>query len=105
MKKKVVDARLPGRFGKMTAEELDAEVAQYDEPFVAIRQSKPLTAADRTAHRRARRKASDAKNGAAALRVLITVEKSLLRRADSYARSKGISRSELIAKGLQSLGV
>lgn len=105
MKKKVVDARLPGRYGKMTAEELDAEVAKYDAPFVAIRESQPLTGADRTELRRAKLRGRRAKPAEAARRVLIRVEPGLLRRADSYARRKGLSRSALVAKGLESLGV
>jgi hypothetical protein len=103
MKRIIVDPLLPGRYGKMTAEELDAEVARYDAPFVALKESKPLSAADRAVLRRARKKGGRPRVGEGANRVLITVERGLLRRADSYAKRKGMSRSELIARGLKSI--
>lgn len=103
MKGQPVNPRLPGRYGKMTAEELDAEVAKYDEPFVAIRESKPLAQKDRRQLRRAKSKGGRPRVGQGAKRVLITVERGLLRNADSYAKQRGISRSELIAKALRSI--
>lgn len=102
MRKKVVDSRLPGRYGKMTAEELDAEVARFDRE-IPESEMKPLSAADRAVLRRAKKKGGRPRVGEGANRVLITVERGLLRRADSYARRKGMSRSELIARGLKSI--
>jgi len=103
MKGKIVDPRLPGRYGRMTSEELDAEVAPYDEPFAALRESKPLSPADRALLRRAKRKGGRPKVGQGAKRVLITVERGLLKKADAYAKGKGMTRSELIARGLRSV--
>src|SRR5689334_4541632 len=103
MRGRVVDPRLPGRYGKMTAEEFDAEVARYDEPFVAFRESKPLNKTDRALLRRADRKVGRPRIGRGARRVLITVERGLLKEADAYAKSNGLSRSELIARALRSV--
>jgi hypothetical protein len=47
------------RFMEMTDEQRDAEVARFDQPFVALRESKPLTRAQRAVLRRAKRKAGD----------------------------------------------
>ena len=101
--RRVVHHRLPGRYGETTAEELDAEVARYDEPFVAFRESKPLNKSDRDLLRRAGRKVGRPKIGRVARRVLITVERGLLKKADAYAKTQGLSRSELIARGLRSV--
>ena len=103
MKRKIIYSRLPGRYGKMTAEDLDAEVARYDEPFVALTECKPLSAKGRKILQRAKRKGGRGRIGEGAQRVLITIERGLLRKADSYARNQGISRSELMAKGLMSI--
>ncbi len=102
MRKKAVDSRLPGRYGNMSDEELDAEVARFDRE-IPLSEMKPLTSAMRAVLRRAKRKGGRPRIGEGADRVLITVERGLLRRADSYAKRKGISRSQLIARGLQSV--
>lgn len=102
MKRKVVDVRLPGRYGKMTAEELDAEVARFDRE-IPQSQMKPLTRAQREVLKRARRKGGRPRIGQGARGVLITAERGLLNRADLYARTKGLSRSKLIARGLKSI--
>ena len=53
--KKPVDHLLPGRYARMDAAELDAEVAKFDQEFIADT-AKPLTAEERKRDRRARRK-------------------------------------------------
>lgn len=98
--KKPIEPLLPGRYGRMDAVELDAEVAKFDQEFIA-ETAKPLTAKERNRDRRARRKRGRARIGAGAKRVLITIESSLLRRSDVYARKHGLSRSALITRGLE----
>lgn len=100
MNPKPVNPNLPGRYGKMTAEELDAEVAQFDEPFVGT-PGQPLTPAQKAQHRRARLKAGRPRVGKGAKRVLVTIERSLLGRTDKFARKHGLSRAQLIARGLE----
>lgn len=102
MTRKIVNPRLAGKYGKMTAEELDAEVARFDRE-IHERELKPLTRAMKAALRRARNKGGRPPVGEGAQRVLITVERGLLRKADSYAKSRGMNRSELIAQGLRSI--
>jgi hypothetical protein len=50
--------------------------------------------------RKVKRRRGRPKVGAGAQRVQFTVERSLLGRADRFARARGLSRSELIAEGL-----
>jgi hypothetical protein len=98
--RRIVNSRLPGRYGEMTAEELDAEVARFDQE-IPENQMKPLTPGMKADLRRAKR--GRPRIGRGARRVLITVERGLLSRADSYAKNNGMSRSELIAHGLKSV--
>lgn len=98
--KKPIAPFLPGRYGRMDAAELDAEVAKFDHEFLADT-AKPLTAEERKRDRKAGRKRGRPRIGAGAKRVLVTIESSLLRRSDVYARRHGLSRSALIARGLE----
>ncbi len=50
--------------------------------------------------RKVKRRRGRPRVGAGAERVQITLEGTLLQKADQFARAKGISRSELIAEGL-----
>jgi hypothetical protein len=86
------------RFMRMTDAERDAEVARFDTESVGT-PGKPLNAAQKAQHRRAKR--GRPRRGAGAKRVLVTIERGLLGRADDVARRRGISRSELIAEGLE----
>jgi hypothetical protein len=85
-------------YNKMTAAELDAAVERFDRESP---EGKPLTAAQKTQHRRAKRRVGRPVVGKGAERVTITMERSLLRAADRFARETNISRSELIAKGIR----
>lgn len=55
MKNGVVDLLLPGRYGRMSAAELDREVEVFDCESIA-ETARPLSAADQARLRRARRK-------------------------------------------------
>ena len=99
-RKKVVEPLLPGKYGQMDAGELEAEVAKFDQEFVA-EAAEALTAQERVRDRRARRKRGRPRVGDGVKRVLITIESSLLRRSDVYADKHGLTRSALIARGLQ----
>lgn len=97
MKKKPLNPTLPGKYGKMTAEELDAEVARYDDPGVAQREFKRSTAAQRAAHPKKRavgrpRKPRDQK----AVPVLITFEPKLLSELDARAKAERTTRAGLV---------
>jgi hypothetical protein len=101
-KKKVVAPSLPGRYGRMDAADLDTETAKFDQEFIADTAS-ALSRQERTRDRNARRKRGRPRIGNGAQRVLITIESSLLRRSDDYAKKHGLTRSALIGRGLQVL--
>jgi len=97
---KPVEPLLPGRYARMDARELDEEAAKFDQEFIA-QTARPLTAKERIRDRRASRKRGRPRVGGGARRVLVTIEASLLRRSDVYADKHGLTRSALIARGLQ----
>ena len=101
-RKKLVDHSLPGRYGRMDAAELDREAAKFDQEFIA-QTARALTAEERIRDQRAKRKRGRPQVGNGAKRVLITIESTLLRRSDAYAHKIGLTRSALIARGLQAL--
>jgi hypothetical protein len=101
-RKKSVDPLLPGRYGRMAAAELDQEVAKFDEEFI-VETAQPLTVKEHIQDRRAKHKRGRPRVGGGARRVLVTIEASLLRRSDVYAKKHGFTRSALIARGLEDL--
>ncbi|HEV3256649.1 MAG TPA: hypothetical protein VG013_07220 [Gemmataceae bacterium] len=100
--KKLVEPLLPGRYGRMDTADLDKEVAKFDQEFIA-ETGQPLTDEESVHDQRARRKRGRPRVGSGVKRVLITIESSLLRRSDVYANQHGLSRSALIARGLEAL--
>jgi len=90
------------RWSEMTTKELEDATKKYDQPFVALRESKPLTKKDREIHRRARLRGRPPV-GKGAKRVLITMERGLLKRVDDAAMRWGMNRSQLIAQGVAAL--
>jgi hypothetical protein len=86
----------------MTAEQLARATKKYEAPFGGWEEFKPLTAKDRQIHRLARRRGRP-RIGRGAAKVYISMEKDLLKEADSYARKHGMSRSELIATGVRAV--
>src|SRR5438067_1939411 len=101
-RKKFVEPLLPGHYGRMDAAKLDEQVAKFDQEFIADT-ARALTAKERVRDRRARRKRGRPRVGNGATRVLITIESSLLQRSDAYAEQHGLTRSALIARGLEAL--
>jgi hypothetical protein len=75
---------------------------RYDAEFVADDESRPLTAAEREVHRKAR-KVGRPKLGKGSQVVSLSVEKELLARADAYAKRQGLGRSEMFILGLKEL--
>ena len=59
-----------------------------------------MTPADTRALTRAARKGGRPRIGAGAQRINITVERTLLKKADAYARKRGLTRAALVAEGL-----
>lgn len=70
-------------------------------PRRRLARSRPLNASERRQWRRFKAKAGRPRVGRGARTISLTVEKSLLGRADAYAKRHGISRAKLVALGLQ----
>ena len=88
-------------YAQMSTAELAAATAEYDREWTGCGlPGKPLTAAQRALHRRAKRRGRPTV-GKGAKRVLITVERSLLAEADAYAKKHKMNRSQLIAASLR----
>lgn len=84
----------------MTAKELAAASAPFDQPMV-VDQSRPLTADEQKRWNRVRRKRGRPKVGKGFKRVSLSIERGLLARANALAKQRRISRSKLIALALQ----
>jgi|SRR5437868_661991 hypothetical protein len=95
-KKKPLVSGLPGRFSRMTREQLDAESDQYDVTHSA-------TSAKRAANVKPhpkKRGRPPKPAGEKASRVLITIEPSLLAAADAAADRRGLTRASLIRQAV-----
>ena len=89
MKRTPMDPKLPGRYGRMTEAELDADVARYDaDPGLAEREAIAADAAGvRPArpHPKRRRGRPSLPEGERVERVTISVPPALLARVDALA--------------------
>ena len=84
---------------KMSRAELDRLGAEAER--ATYRNTRPLTPDARRALARAARKRGRPRVGAGARRINVTVEKTLLRKADAYARRHGLTRAAVVAEGLK----
>jgi predicted HicB family RNase H-like nuclease len=90
------------RFMTLTPAERDAEVAPFNEELIAVRVGrKPSAETQKKLQRIIKRGRGRPKVGEGVKRVLVSVERSLLARADAAAKRRKISRAELVAEGLQ----
>jgi hypothetical protein len=87
------------RYSEMTAAQLRAATRQYDREFTGSGlPGKPLTAADRALHRKARGRPTIGKG---AKIVPVSIERALLTQADAFAHRHKLKRSQLVAQGLR----
>jgi hypothetical protein len=100
-KKKISDYE---RFMSLSDAEKEAEFAKYDGPIDPSR-TRPLTAAERRSFERWRRKAKVGrpKKGQGAHVISLSIERSLLTRADRYARKHKMTRAALFAKAIEAM--
>lgn len=89
-------------YGKMTAEELAEATREFDIPSPAGRFG-PLTAAQRRVWKKARRGRPAKKPEEKAARITTTIDPLLLRRADRFARAHGLTRAEMLTRGLKAV--
>jgi hypothetical protein len=66
-------------------------------------QSRPLNAAERARWKRVRNKVGRPRIGKGVKTIALSIEQGLLERADAYAGSHGISRAQVVARGLLSI--
>jgi len=95
------------RFMALTDAQKDAEVAIYDK-FPEGFPSKPLRKSDKALHQRARarrlavaRAAGRPMVGKGAKIVPVSIERGLLKDADSFAKRHKLKRSQMVADGLR----
>ena len=102
MKKKTKRAK-PKPLTEMNAQELQEATSEFDEEFVADRFGPPPPEA-RARWSKARRKlAGRPPVGKGAKVISVSVERELLELSDQLARKQGVTRANLIAKGLRAL--
>jgi hypothetical protein len=90
-------------FLALSDEEKSAAVKEFDAPSENNYGFGPLSPQSRKLWQKAKRKRGRPKIGAGAAKVLVSVERGLLRRADALAKREGISRSQLFARSLSAL--
>jgi hypothetical protein len=91
---------LPDAEKERIFQEIEAET-----PEQSLVRSRPLNARERRQWRRfkARSTMGRPKVGKGAKTISLTVEASLLKQADAYAKRHGISRAKLVAQGLHAV--
>ena len=89
---------LPDSEKRRIVAELDAEA-----PEESLARSRPLNANERRQWRRFKAKMGRPKIGKGAKTISLTVEKTLLKQADAYAKQHRISRAQVVAKGLKAI--
>ena len=80
----------------------EQELRELDKEFVADT-FRPLTPAERETWHRMRRKRGRPQRGKGAKVISVSVERALLRRADKFAKTSGLTRARLIELGLRTL--
>jgi hypothetical protein len=89
-------------FWEMTAAELRKATHEFDDPAYQP-PALPQTQDDVAQQRRAKNKGGRPRKGLGARTISLTVERALLARSDAYAKRLGISRAELVQRGLNAI--
>jgi len=96
---------LVAQYAALPPSELLEMTREFDREMV-VTKSRPLTPPEREAWEKARRKPGRPRKGAGVKVISVSVERGLLSRADSLAKTLGVSRASLIERGLKAvLGV
>ena len=99
MKNPPLNPKLPGRYGRLTRDQMDAVAAGLDRP-IPLSETRRMTPAERQQWRRAKRRPGRPRRGYGARVISLSVEQKLLERADRTARRAGLSRAALFELGL-----
>lgn len=78
------------------------DTAEFDREFISDT-FKPLTAKDRERWEHIKRKPGRPRKGAGAKVVAVSIEKALLAKSDRLAKRMGVTRANLIARGLRAM--
>ncbi|HZL37778.1 MAG TPA: hypothetical protein VFC78_20845 [Tepidisphaeraceae bacterium] len=97
-----VDAKSGKPYTEMTTDELREATREFDQPMFVERKSRAMTPAERAQYRRMLN-GTAARRNSAPRQISISMDPLLLKRADAYARRRRMSRSELVAKGLEAV--
>ncbi|HWE96124.1 MAG TPA: hypothetical protein VG269_19325 [Tepidisphaeraceae bacterium] len=89
-------------YWEMTTTELRKTTRRFDDPAYQPA-ALPQTADDVAQQRRAKNKGGRPRKGLGAKTISLTVERALLARSDAYAKRLGISRAELVQRGLNAV--
>lgn len=89
-------------YWEMTTAELREATKAFDDPAYQPPAQRP-SRDDLAQQRRAKRKGGRPRKGLGAKTISLTVERGLLARSDSYAKRLGISRAELVQRGLEAI--
>ena len=89
-------------YWEMTTAELRKATRRFDDPSYQP-PALPQTSEDAAQQRRARNKGGRPRKGLGARTISLTVEKGLLARSDAYAKKLGISRADLVQRGLNAV--
>lgn len=89
-------------YDQMTAEELAEATKQFDQEMI-IDAARALNAKERKRWQHLKRKRGGQQKGEGCDRVLVTIERGLLREADKLAKKLNTSRAALVSRGLQSV--
>jgi hypothetical protein len=99
---KPINPNLPPPYNRMTAARMDQEAAQYDGEIPDDR-TRPLNAAEKVEYEQVRKDLRRGlrgrpRVGEGSRRIMVTMERRLLRRVDELASARGSNRSATIAK-------
>ena len=89
------------RFQDMNVAELREATKEFDQDFVFER-ARPLTPKMKAQWTRLKKRGRPPV-GLGAAKIRVSVERGLLRKADSFAKRRHVSRSELIAQGIRAV--
>ena len=89
------------KYSEMNTQELAEATREFDEEFAFLK-GRPLTDREKKLHAKARKRGRP-RVGMGAEKIQVSVERGLLTRSDAFARKHGMSRSEMIARGLKAI--
>lgn len=89
-------------WSRKTARELDHETSEFNQEFV-VDTFAPMTAKDRTEWERMKKKRGRPQIGKGAKVIAVSLERGLLAQCDRLAKKKGVSRAQLISRGLKAI--